>query len=224
MKLENVNLKNVIRYGLTNDFLPLFLSDSNLERLFLGREPSDFRFDFEFACYFRGLSGITTIFIYDTLDYSDGLNCTCPIYWVYRFFDFENKDLMHDIFNDYKYVPKCIKSLNKSELNDRVSDCFGSHEPSIESCKITQNTPDLYDSTSVFSSTVKTTKREYLTTIMNLDQQFNIMGQLNTLTVLLIVLISLLSVLILILIAFKVANLKLAIKNSIKPIESIVLN
>ncbi len=123
LRFENVNLKNVIDFaGVNNEVSLNWIANERIERIYLGREmysPGEFDFQNEYACYFSGLSNKTNVYIYDTIDVFDGINCSCTIYWLYYNLDFGNLDKLTDL----AYVPLCVKNLTTTNnLNNKLKE------------------------------------------------------------------------------------------------------
>jgi hypothetical protein len=148
VRLENVNLVNVIKYFYNNslfsaeagssDFQPIknwITNETHVERVYLGHEfEQGFKFENEYLCYFLEQTESTTIFIYDNLDSASGVECTCTIFWIYRYFDFEKTDEKYG--DDLKYIPNCIKKLrNRDELKLNLDMCLNGNDP-LEFCRL----------------------------------------------------------------------------------------
>ncbi len=167
VRLENVNLANIITrfYSLlfdeNNDQIVLHWvsNETSIERVFLGHEfaAQGFTFENKYLCYFLEQTEATTIFIYDNLDSQSGVECTCTILWIYRYFDFENAAEKYG--DDLKYIPNCIKRLkSRSEVNQKLSDCLNESEP-LDYCRLFLNPP-----TTIAPTTTEVTKTSKLKT------------------------------------------------------------
>ena len=251
LRLENVNLKSIINYYFNsvntfdlidfNDPNVNFLSNQNLEKVYLGREiysPTKFKFDNESICFFAGLTSNTTVFIYDNLDYSNGIECSCTIYWIYRFIDFEN-DLIYNLNNDYKYVPKCVKLLNSTtNVDAKLNECFNLNGFPDQFCKYPNVLTQSVETTTIYQeltsiNQVKNTTSMILTGIFftskNIDDRNEkIVKKLDILIILISILISILIITILVYTSLKVlrykkmkilTSSKLNQRNKIKPID-----
>jgi hypothetical protein len=179
LRFENVNLKNVIDFtGINNEMSLNWVANENIERIYLGREmysPGEFNFQNEYACYFSGLSNKTNVYIYDTIDVFDGINCSCTIYWLYNNLDFSNLDKLTDL----AYVPLCVKNLNTTNnLNKKLNECFGTTDlkgyckdlpntSTTTTTTITSINTTQYSSTSIFENS---------TNIASIDKKFDYDG------------------------------------------------
>lgn len=173
LRLENVNLKNVIEFYF--DRLEIYanmdqngeinfrneninwISNKNLKKIYLGREVNNegnFQFEDEYLCYFAGLNEQTKIYIYDSLDTGKGINCTCSVLWIYRYLDFDN--IKNDA--DSKYIPSCIKNLNNSQnLETSLRICLRGMDPLV-SCKYLSNKTTTQSIIPTTSSTIPVSK------------------------------------------------------------------
>jgi hypothetical protein len=246
IRLENVNLKSIIDYyfNVVNSFDLIefndpninFLSNQNLEKVYLGREmyaPNKFKFDNQTICFFASLNSATTIFIYDNLDYSDGIECSCSIYWIYRYIDYGN-DLIYDLNNDYKYVPKCVKLLNNtSNLNVKLNECFNLNGYPDQFCKypivLTQpvQTSTSNNELTTWNQNHKNTTNmvsTYMFSTSRIIENDQILKKLDILTILVSILISILIISIIFYTSYKVLSFqkfKILIK---KPIQNNKIN
>lgn len=137
VRLENVHLFDVIQRFYQFTLLMGYVPENNwiygVQKVYMGHEfDQRFKFEDEFLCYFLNQKSETSVFIYDSLDSEDGLECTCTIYWIYQNYQFENSSAYGD---DLKYVPQCIKKLNNTDnLEARLNECLNSKE-STRFCK-----------------------------------------------------------------------------------------
>ncbi len=154
VRLENVNLKNIIDFYFvsaslmdTIDFdneAVNWLANTQIERVYLGREQfseTKFNYENEYLCYFAGLTANKQVFIYDSIDYFiiSKFECTCTVFWLYSKLD----DLEGFLATDYdakRYVPECIQNL-KTSLNVRkqLDMCLNGTNPN-EYCRIVPTT------------------------------------------------------------------------------------
>ena len=148
VRFENIGLKELITKEVSISYEePNWLSSTRLKRVYLGHEvDSRFQFLDEYLCYFVDLNPEITIFMYDNLDSSDGISCTCTVYWIYRNFDFSilNSD------PDSKYIPKCLK--DKDNVQKELLSCLKNKDP-VKYCKEEKIIENLTNSTTIASLT-----------------------------------------------------------------------
>lgn len=62
----------------------------------------------------------STVYLYDTLDTKDGVECTCTLYWIYH------RNVPANLIQSAssRYIPKCIKDLaSAGQLSQRLEAC-----------------------------------------------------------------------------------------------------
>ena len=180
-------------------------NETSIESIFLGHEFSEeFKFENVFLCYFMRQSKKQTIFIYDNLEYPNGIECTCTVYWIYQYFDFEN---ILSYGDNLKYIPQCIRGLRSSQsLRKEVNQCLNGKEPLnycrdlffkttvVDNTITTSTTATTYSSSSLTTSSTKTSQE--ITTSRALENEATIEDYLGSISTRLNVLIALVSVLI----------------------------
>lgn len=172
VRLENVNLKNVILFyfielSLTQPEQEIeftseevnWLANKRVERVYLGREQyseSKFAFEDEYLCYFAGLSANKLVFIYDSIDefVINNFECTCSIYWIYSKIENFEEFLVSDY--DARYVPECVRSLkNSSNIQAKLDSCLNGSNPN-QFCKYSQFTTTDLSTTTITTETTTT--------------------------------------------------------------------
>jgi hypothetical protein len=183
VRLENVNLTNVIEgyysilFDSNNDqqLTHWISSNTSIQKVFLGHEFSQsFNFENKFLCYFLEQTEATTVFIYDNLDTPSGVECTCTIFWIYRYFDFVNTEQKYG--DDLKYIPNCIKKMkNRNEVKERLNVCLDGREP-VDFCKafLNSGTTTLATTTRTSSTTTKLTSTQTQTTLETTSSTTNV--------------------------------------------------
>ena len=182
VRLENVYLKNVINTYFSDLRVSMaaantsiveyqdkdvnWMANTNLKHVYLGREqysPQNFSYTDEDLCYFVGLNSMasnTIVFVYDTIDFIDGIECSCTILWFYHRIDLEYL-ISHE--SEAKYVPKCVQRL-KTSANVKVAldACLGKLGDPNDYCRYlpASTTPATTDFIVDSSSTEITSTRE----------------------------------------------------------------
>ena len=169
VRLENVNLKNVIDFYFFsfnlmdtidfNDESVNWLANTRIQTVYLGREQfseTKFNYENEYLCYFAGLAANKKVFVYDSIDYFviSNFKCTCTIYWLYSKLD----DLETFLTTDYdaqRYVPECVRQLKTTiNLKRQLDICLNGTNPD-DYCRIVSTNTDL--TSPLDSSTTPTT-------------------------------------------------------------------
>ena len=179
IRLENVHIKSVIKAYFDSlvedgssqagfdDPLVNWVAKESLERIYLGREhlnPLGFEFEDEFLCFFAGLRPQTRVFIYDSIDFKDGIRCTCTVYWLYHQIDLSDV-LATD--PDSRYIPKCIRDLaTKENVNMMLGQCLASANLGnpLEYCRTVPTTTQTSTTTTTTVTLPVTTKPVATTT------------------------------------------------------------
>ena len=126
VRFENIGLKDRILEKLDEKYeMPNWLGSSRLKRVYLG---IDSQLSDEFLCYFVDINEQTQLFIYDSSGSSDGIYCTCTVYWIYRNYNFS----ISSSDPDWKYIPYCLK--NKENVQQGLQTCLNYTNP-LKYCK-----------------------------------------------------------------------------------------
>ena len=204
VRLENVRLKSIVKSYLSdfalgpfdyNDPSMSWLANEKIDEIFVGREHLNelgFKFENEFLCYFAGLSPKAKFYIYDAIDFNEGIECTCTLLWIYSLSNsFES--LLHSSSPYSMYITKCIRKLGtKENVENELNKCLAENEipATLEYCKsFGQTTKDstiatttIMDGTSPATSEISTTTTAAATTTTIMDETSQATSENSTTT------------------------------------------